>query len=401
MNGFADRVVVAGGGPTGLVTALSLAKQGIPVLLLEAQKLPHDHRRATTFHPPTLEYLDALGVLDAVLDNGRITPVWQFRDRHAGCVAEFDLAALNDETPHPYRVQCEQYNLNHALYRSLRDSDGVELLMGARAVDATQDADGVTVTVVLADGGREDFGGRFLVAADGARSAVRRQLDVPFDGFTYEQKVVQYGTQFDISEAIPDVAGVAYISDPDEWCVLLHLDDYWRVTFSARSDEDDDAAMTDDVAEARMAAFLGTRGAKLALHRNVWRIHQRVADTMRVGRILLAGDAAHINSPIGGMGMNSGVHDAVNAADKLGKVWRREGEIDLLDRYSRQRRHVALADVREQTVRNTRFLNEKDRKVRAESQKKLREVAADPVKAHDYMMRSAMISGLREANALA
>ncbi len=182
---------------------------------------------------------------------------------------------------------------------------------------------------------------------------------------------------------------------------MLHLDDYWRVTFSARADEDDDEALRDDVAEARMEAFLGLAGAKVALHRNVWQIHQRVAETMRVGRILLAGDAAHINSPIGGMGMNSGVHDAVNAANSLGKIWRGEADLDLLDRFSRQRRHVALEDVREQTVRNTRFLSEKDPKVRAESQAKLRAVVDDPAQARDYMMRSAMITGLREADALA
>ena len=400
MSGADNRVIVAGGGPTGLVAALSLAKQGIPVLLLEEQKMPHDHRRATTFHPPTLSYLADLGVLDAVLDNGRITPVWQFRDRRIGCVAEFDLAALGDETAYPYRVQWEQYNLNHALYRALRDMDCVDVQMGTRVVSATQDGDGVTVRAEMADGDKVEFGGRFLVAADGARSAIRGHLKVPFDGFTYEQKVVQYGTQFDITSAIPDVAGVAYISDPDEWCVLLHLEDYWRVTFSSRADEDDETAMSDDVAEARMEAFLGICGAKVAMHRNVWRIHQRVADTLRIGRILLAGDAAHINSPVGGMGMNSGVHDAVNAADTLGKVWRGEADLDLLDRYSRQRRHVALEDVREQTVRNTRFLHEKDAKARAESQARLRAIADDPAKCHDFMMRSAMIAGLREADAL-
>ncbi len=400
MGGSVDRVIVAGGGPTGLVTALSLSKQGIPVLLLEEQKVPHDHRRATTFHPPTLAYLADLGVLDAVLDNGRITPVWQFRDRHAGCVAEFDLAALRDETPYPYRVQSEQYNLNHALYRALRRMDCVEIQMGMRVTSASQDGDSVTVRAESADGDSDDYSGRFLVAADGARSAIRGHLEVPFDGFTYEQKVVQYGTQFDINSAIPDVAGVAYISDPDEWCVLLHLEDYWRVTFCSRADEDDDAAMRDDVAEARMEAFLGTAGAKVAMHRNVWRIHQRVADTLRIGRILLAGDAAHINSPVGGMGMNSGVHDAVNAAETLGRVWRGEADLDLLDRYSRQRRHVALEDVREQTVRNTRFLHEKDPNIRADSQAKLRAVAENPARSHDFMMRSAMIAGLREANAL-
>jgi len=394
-----DRIIVAGGGPTGLIAALSLAKQYIPVLLLEQQDAPQDHRRATTFHPPTLEYLDTLGMVDTVLNDGRITPVWQFRDRHTGVVAAFDLTALKDETKYPYRVQCEQMELNRALYATLGDHPNVEIRFSHEVLGAKQDADSVTVRANTPDG-EESFTGRYLFGADGSRSNIRRALGVGFDGFTYDEKVVQYGTTFDVSEAMPDIAGVAYISDPDEWCVILHLPEYWRVTFSAREGEADDVAVRDDVAEARMADFFGKSGAVVELHRNIWAIHQRVAEDFRKGRIIIGGDAAHINSPMGGMGMNSGVHDAVSFAEKMGQIWRGEAEESLLDRYTRQRRHVALDDVRQQTIRNTKFIAEKEPDARLKNQDEMRAIAEDPKKSYGFMMGSSMIAGLRTANAL-
>ena len=394
-----DRIIVAGGGPTGLIAALSLANQDIPVLLLEQQDAPQDHRRATTFHPPTLEYLDALGMVDTVLDDGRITPVWQFRDRHTGVVAEFDLAALKDETKYPYRVQCEQMELNRALYGKLDAHPNVEVRFSHEVLGATQDGDSVSVRAKTPDG-EESFIGRYVFGADGSRSSIRKSLGVGFDGFTYDEKVVQYGTTFDVSEAMPDIAGVAYISDPDEWCVILHLPEYWRVAFSARDGEADDVAVRDDVAEARMAAFFGKSGAVVELHRNIWAIHQRVAEDFRKGRIIIGGDAAHINSPMGGMGMNSGVHDAVNFAEKMGQIWRGEADESLLDRYTRQRRHVALEDVRLQTIRNTKFIAEKDPAERLKNQDEMRATAEDRQKSFGFMMGSSMIAGLRAANAL-
>ena len=394
-----DRIIIAGGGPSGLIAALSLAKQDIPVLLLEQQESPQDHRRATTFHPPTLEYLDALGMVDKVLDDGRVTPIWQFRDRQEGVIAEFDLAALKNETKYPYRVQCEQMELNRALYAALADLPNVEIRFGHEALSVRQDTDTATVTAQTQDG-EQDFTGRYVFGADGARSRIRRALEIKLDGFTYDEKVVQYGTTFDVSAAMPDIAGVSYISDPDEWCVILHLPEYWRVTFSSRDSEPDDVAVRDDIAEARMAAFFGTSGARVELHRNVWSIHQRVADTFHKGRVAIGGDAAHINSPMGGMGMNSGVHDAVNFAETMGPIWRGEADDSLLDRYTRQRRHVALEDVRLQTIRNTKFIAEKDPAARRQSQAEMRTIAEDPDAAFKFMMGPSMLAGLRAANAL-
>ena len=291
-------------------------------------------------------------------------------------------------------------NLNTVLFRMLGDYSHVDIRFAHEVQSAEQDADSASVRVDTPDG-EQTFKGRYVIGADGARSNVRRSLDIGFEGFTYEDKIVQYGTHFDVGAALPDVSGVAYISDPDEWCVLLQLPEYWRVSFSSRDGEDDETALRDDIAEARMAAFFGQAGATVALQRSIWRIHQRVANVFRKGRIALAGDAAHINSPMGGMGMNSGVHDAMNLADKLGRIWRGEADESELDRYTRQRRYVALEDVREQTIRNTRFLNEKDPAARRESHDAMRGTAEDPEKRHAFLMDSSMLAGLRTANAMA
>jgi len=395
-----ERVIIAGAGPTGMIAALALARQDIPVLLLEGQEKPEDHRRATTFHPPTLEYLRELGVVDPVMEGGRITPVWQFRDRTDGIVAEFDLSVLAGETDYPFRVQYEQMELNRVLHQILADAPHVDVRFFHEVLDAHQDGDTASVRV-RTPGGEETLAGRYVIAADGARSNVRRALGIGFGGFTWEEKIVQYGTIFDIAAVMPDVAGVSYISDPHEWCVLLHLPDYWRVSFPSRDGEDDETALSDEIAEARMANFFGQSGATVELQRNIWNIHQRVADDFRKGRIILAGDSAHINSPMGGMGMNSGVHDAMNLAEKLGQLWRGEADDTILDRYTRQRRYVALEDVREQTIRNTKLLNEKDPELRRQSLDDMRAMDADPARKRAFLMGSSMIAGLRTANAMA
>jgi 3-(3-hydroxy-phenyl)propionate hydroxylase len=130
-------------------------------------------------------------------------------------------------------------------------------------------------------------------------------------------------------------------------------------------------------------------------------VHQRVAKRFRSGRAILAGDAAHVNSPIGAMGMNSGVHDAFNLADKLVAILRGEAADDVLDRYERQRRHVAVQHTQAQTIRNKRLLAEADPSVRKRNQDELRRTAEDPARARAFLLRASLIESLREAEAIA
>jgi len=126
-------------------------------------------------------------------------------------------------------------------------------------------------------------------------------------------------------------------------------------------------------------------------------VHQRVAKKFRGGRAILAGDSAHVNSPIGAMGMNSGIHDAFNLADKLVAILRGQADDGVLDRYERQRRHVAVQHTQAQTIRNKRLLTEKDPGVRRKNHDDLRRTAEDPKLARAFLLRSSLIESLREA----
>lgn len=387
-----DRVLIAGAGPAGLVAAAVLADAGIPIRIVEqARDLPDD-LRASTFHPPTLDMLDRFGVTAAMIEQGLVCPTWQFRDRHKGVIATFDLGVLRDDTAHPYRLQCEQWRLT----RMLRDRLPAEaFLYDAKAVDVAQDADGVTLTVERPDGSREPLRGRYLIGADGASSAVRKALGIGFEGETIPEIFLTLSTTFAFHEHIDDLTNIAYISDPEEWFVLLRTASLWRVLFPTDAAEPEARMMDPARIEERLQAVVPNPAGYELRHRTAYRVHERVADTYAKGRCFIAGDAAHINNPLGGMGMNGGVHDAFNLAGKLAEVWR-GAEPSLLDRYTRQRRRVALETVQATTMRNRQILNQRDAAVRQAYHDELRATAADPAKHRAFLLRSSMIQSLRD-----
>jgi 3-(3-hydroxy-phenyl)propionate hydroxylase len=387
-----DPVIIVGAGPAGLVTALSLAQRDVPVVVLEAEpELPQD-LRATTFHPPTLDMLEGLGIAGPLIAKGNVAPKWQFRDRREGKIAEFDLALIADATQHPYRLQCEQFQLTTLLGDALRAIGG-EITFGVRVEGLSQDSDGVTVEAVDARGMNRRRTG-IVVGADGGRSVVRKALPVEFAGFTYEERIVQVGTPFDFRAVLPDLAEINYIADPQEWCVLLRVSGYWRVSFPAGPDRDEDEELSPAAFQRRLHALYEGNGDYDLMQRKCWRVHQRIASNFRFGRVVLAGDAAHVNSPHGGMGMNSAVHDAVNLADKIARIWHDGANLDLLDLYSRQRRHVAEEDVKLQSMRNSQLIRERDPQLRRAGHDGMRRTADDPQLAREFLLASSMIRGL-------
>ena len=390
------RIFVVGAGPAGLTAALALARQNIPVVVLESERSPQQDLRATTFHPPTLAMLDSFGITPELITRGNTSPIWQFRDRAQGKVAEFDLSVLSDVTPYPYRLQCEQFILTEVLRRELSRQPSATLIFGARIQNVVQDASGVTATWQGDDGAVKEAG-EFLIAADGARSAVRRLLPISFEGFTYDERIIQTGTSFDFRSVIVDLADVNYISDPVEWCVLLLIAGYWRVSFPISADVDETEAISENSFQHRLRAICGNTKSFELTHRKCWRIHQRVASSFRHGRILLAGDAAHINSPHGGMGMNSAIHDAVNLTDKLCDVCLNGRDMAVLDIYSKQRQFVATEDVRSQSMRNSKMMSERDPAVRRQSLERMRRISADKDLSREFLLDSSMISGLKKA----
>jgi 3-(3-hydroxy-phenyl)propionate hydroxylase len=396
--GKAHRVIVAGAGPAGMVAAAYLAGEGIPVTIVEQERDLPDDLRASTFHPPTLDMLGRFpGVVDSLIAQGLICRSWQFRDRQNGVIATFEMARLAEGTAHPYRLQCEQWRLTRMLRDILAENPDVTFLYDARAAEVAQDADGVTLTIERPDGSTEALRGAYLVGADGARSAVRRSLGIAFEGMTIPETYLTLSTTFRFEAVMQDLSPIAYISDPEEWYVLLQAAGLWRVLLPTEPKEAAEEArmLAPERIQQRMQGVWPNPAGYEIRHRTAYRVHERVAETYTAGRVFLAGDAAHINNPLGGMGMNGGVHDAFNLASKLAEVWR-GADLSLMGRYSRQRRKVALDVVQAQALRNRQLLNQRDPEARKAYHDELRAIVADPAKHRAYLLRSAMIQSLRD-----
>ena len=388
-------VVIVGAGPTGLTAALFLAEAGIDVTVLESRTSIYDDPRAATFHPPTLEMFEKSGITKKLHEMGILCPRWQFRGREEGLIAEFDLGILADITAYPYRLQCEQHKLVRAVAELLSAHPRSTIHYGAAVEAVEQDATGVSVRT--ADGGLHRA--HLVIGADGGRSVVRKSQDIAFDGFTYEERFLVITTGFDFEQL--GFAYSCYVSDPREWCALFKVPGagppgVWRVVFATPPDVEAEQLLDHGYAERKLQGLIPTTRPYSIIHTNLYTVHQRVAARYRRERVLLAGDAAHVNNPLGGMGMNFGIHDAVDLADKLGRVLR--GEPDrLLDVYDRQRRHVANAFLQAMTIQNKRVLEEKDFAVRRQRMQEMADIARDPEKSRAFLMRTAMFEGLRAA----
>lgn len=394
-----DRILIAGAGPVGLSAAACLASRGVPVTVLEAEPALPENLRASTFHPPTLDLLAPFGATERLIAQGLIAPKFQYRDRETGLLAEFDFGVLSDATQHPFRVQCEQFKLNHALIDWLRRQDNVDVLFGHGLSGLEQRDDGVAAHVETASGPRI-LTGRWLIGAEGANSVARETLDIAFEGFTWDERFLVVSTPYPFEQAMPDLSLVNYFADPQEWFFLLKVPGLWRVMFPTRPEESEAEIFDPDRIEARMQRVHPRDERYEVAHTTLYRVHQRVAERYRAGRVFLAGDAAHINNPLGGMGMNGGIHDAFNLSEKLAAVWHGEADEALLDLYERQRRKVALDYVNTHTIRNKRNLEARSPEERQVFREFLAEVTGDPQRTYDYLLRVSMIASLREAAAI-
>jgi 3-(3-hydroxy-phenyl)propionate hydroxylase len=391
-----QHVIVVGAGPVGLVTANLLVDAGIAVSLVETcEHLPHD-LRASTFHPPTLDLLERFGVVRRMIEQGLICPTWQFRDRTEGVVATFELARLSPDTNHPYRLQCEQWRLGELLYARLKDNPLATVRLGTKAVGVRQNADGVELDVRLPDGETETISGTFVVGADGIGSVVRNAIGAEFEGITIPELFLTLSTTYDFRETMPDLANISYLSDPREWYVLIRTVRLWRALFPVDASLDDKDVTSPERGERLLQGAVARNQPYEVTHRTAYRVHERVASAYVKNRLVIAGDAAHVNNPLGGMGLNGGIHDAFNLADKLIEV-ARGAPLDTLERYGRQRRKVALDVVQQTTLRNRSILNTREPEARRAYFDQLRRIAEDPDKHRDYVMRTSMIRSLRDA----
>jgi 3-(3-hydroxy-phenyl)propionate hydroxylase len=387
-----DRILIAGAGPVGLVAAAHLARAGVPVTVFEQGPTLSEESRASTFHPPTLDMLHELCAAEPLLAQGLKAPTFQYRTKKQGLLAEFNFAAIADATRHPYRVQCEQSKLTRILYEQMRGHPNFDLQFGSAVTGVSQDGAGVEVTIER--GGRsEKRTGRYLIGADGASSAVRRSLGIEFEGFTWPDRLLVVSTPFDFFSVIPGLSSVSYVADPERWYFLLQIPGLWRAMFLVNEDASDERVQTREFAQSLMAGVIPGISNYEISHITLYKVHQRVAKTFKLGRAFLVGDAAHINNPLGGMGMNGGIHDAVNLAERLAKVWRGEADEAELERFDKQRRLVTLEYIQKYTIQNKKNLESPG----GEFGESLRAIAADPAHTRDYLMRVSMIASLHRA----
>ena len=393
-----ERVLIVGAGPVGLVAALRLVRAGIPVVVFEAAGEPHAEPRASTFHPPTVDLLDTLGLGERLVALGRPAPTWQYCMFESGDRAVFDLGLLSDETNHPYRLQCEQLNLVVEAAKMLEAEAPGALSHNAEVIGIEQTADDVQVTVNI-EGKTQTVSGRWLIGTDGANSIVRRGMGLGFAGETYPTTSISIGTPFPFHEHLPELCGVNYFW-ADGWSFsMFHTQQMWRVGYSPSPDMSDEDAVAPAEVQSRLERIVPGGGPFEVITARLYRVHRRLADTLRIGRIMLAGDAAHLNSPSGGFGMNGGVHDAFNLTDKLIQVWNGADD-SLLDLYSRQRHFAASADIQTTSDANHKRHREQDSAKRQAALEEMKAVANDPGKARPFLRDSSLITSLERAAAI-
>jgi 3-(3-hydroxy-phenyl)propionate hydroxylase len=401
-----DPVIVVGAGPVGLCLALALAQQDVAVVLLESLS---DHNfldqvpRAGSNHPTTLEFFDRIGLYEKMEPRGLIAPKFQYWDRQDNAlIAEFDHALLKDDTRFPYVLQCERIKIIEEALKMAKAHPRIDVRMATEFTSFEQYSDSVTADVKNAAGDPETIEGSYLISAEGARSIVRRMLDVEFEGFTYPERTINIEVAYDFRKH--GYTERNYISDPDEYSNLFHWKgppDRWRIHFPTAIDDDENELKRPEALQQRLKKFLGIDRDFEICGCNLYTVHQRVAKKFRQGRVVLAGDSAHVNSPIGGMGLNSGVHDAFSLADKLARILHGKADGTELDKYERQRRHVAVKHTQAQTIRNKRLLAERDPAVRKRNHDELRRQAEDPILARQFLLRTALFESLREAEQIA
>ncbi len=390
-------VIVAGGGPVGMVAALRLAQAGVPVLVLEQGDDLSVDSKASTFHIPSLELLETLGIAEEMHAQGLKAPVFQQRDRKGGLLAELDLGLLADETAYPWRLQLEQSKLTRIIRPLLLEHPHAQLRYGAH-VDTAEDL-GDHAAVNLAGGERLECD--WLIGCDGANSMVRQSLGFGFEGVTFPERFLVMSTTYDFRAAFPGLAYVSYITDPDEWMVLLKTPDHWRVLMPVSPDEPDDAAVRPSASRSGCRACCATaaprsRRCRSSSTRSTGSTSGWRATSARTA-CCIAGDSAHMNNPLGGMGMNSGIHDAWSAVDAILAVRAGADAAAASAIYGKARAEVCHTYVQAETTKNFRDMQEQDREARAARNAQLVALMGDPEATKAYLRRVSMLTSGRDA----
>ena len=348
-----QRIAIAGAGPAGLTAALCLARAGHEVRVFEKRPELNTASRASTFHPPTLDLLARLGVLDRVASQGvRINEIRYYRCNtgRPELAARFPFSLLEGSTAHPWRMHLEQSRLTPALLAALEREPDARVEFNA-GVEGFREHEGAIEIKVRRDSGAssETFG--WLVGADGAKSTMRDAAGISFDGEDYEKRVLRVMTPLDLRSVIPQLSGIAYLYNDNDSISLLQMADVWRVIIRLSPKISDEKALGADFLRTELARFLPLKEDLPVRSKDIYSTSQRIAKSYRHGRMLLIGDAAHVTNTRGGMNMNCGLHDAWTLGQTFAGV-RDPGTLGgLLDSWARARRAIVTDELIPRTDR--------------------------------------------------
>jgi len=384
-----QRVIVVGAGPTGLVTALGLARCGVDVTVLEAEPAIVNSPRAMVYHWAVLDGLQRVGILEDVLAFGFTNRDLYFVVFDTGERIRLTHDVLRGLTDHPYSVHLGQEKLAEIALTHLLRLPDTRVYWNTHVTGLVQDADGVTLHTRTPEGLRE-YRANWVVGADGGRSTVRQLLGLSMEGMTWPERFVATNIRYDF--AAYDFAAANMVIGAPYGAIIARIDNtgLWRCTYC----EDD--SLPEETVGKRIPAYFekalpGAKDYELVQY-SPYRMHQRVAERMRVGRVLLAGDAAHITNPTGGLGLTSGLFDAYVLYEALAAVVNGEAGDELLDRYAEQRRRAFVEYASPAATEFKRLVyHPKDRAQVEASAAMLRQVAADPKLCVEVLMQAKRI----------
>ena len=391
------QVAIVGAGPVGTFAAYCLAELGIDVVVFEAGDHCAQDMRASTFHPPTLEMLDEMGIADELIAQGLKAPVYRHRDRRSGEIIEFDFSELSGLTRYPFRLQCEQFKMAELLARQLDAHPHADIRFKNRVLGFQSHENHVDIDIETPMN-IESIRAQYLIGADGANSIIRKWLNLEFEGFTYPEKFLTLSTSLPIEDYIKDLCYVNYISDPEEWMVLLKVPTAWRILVPGHLE--DDELISDEYKASLFKRLLGTDTPVSTNHRTVYRVHQRVVEKYNHGRVIVIGDAAHLNNPLGGFGMNSGIHDAWSLKNALQNILNHNGNQDrLLNAFDNERRSIMRGFIQSQTIKNKKMMEATKAEAQRVFSAELKSTAENPALRREFLLKQSMIKCPNRAEA--
>ncbi|MER6946148.1 FAD-dependent oxidoreductase [Nonomuraea sp. NPDC000554] len=381
MNG----VVVVGAGPVGLTVALTLARAGTPVTVLERESGLTRQSRASTFHPATLDLLDDLGVASRLVGRGRVVDRVQWRDRAGGVIAELPMACLDGLTRHPYRLHAEQSSLTPLLLSALSAYPHAQVRFGTRVDGVAEGGAGVRIRL-----GRNWARATYVIAADGAHSTVRSSLRLPFPRSSYPTQALRVFTDSPLDRFLAKLAPLTYVRDTEQSCSLLGLRDHWRIVFRIPIDARDPLSAGNVAALVRKA--LPEAGEQVrVIGADRYGLARGVLSSFRHGRVLFIGDAAHLTSTAGGLNMNAGLHDAVDLGRLLPAVLDGSAPPAALDSWAWRRRTVLLERVIPRSEARVAGVQDRNSARLASAMAGVRAIADDPDATRTYLAQASML----------